>query len=50
MCNFLGGPKTLQAGKARIDVPSTHGSELDLTVEYEREDDGTHELEIKVAY
>ncbi len=42
-----GAPRILQAGAKQIDIPSTHGG-ADVSVEYEVED-GTHELEIKVA-
>jgi hypothetical protein len=42
-----GAPRLLRAGAKQIDIPSTHGG-AEVSVEYEVED-GTHELEIKVA-
>ncbi len=42
-----GAPRVLRAGAKQIDVPSTHAG-AEVSVEYEVED-GTHELEIKVA-
>ncbi len=42
-----GAPRILRAGAKQIDIPSSHGG-AEVRVEYEVED-GTHELEIKVA-